>query len=411
MTILQAERTTENPAQVAEEETVRGNIRFTQTSSTFGKEEKEAMFRVIESDMFTMGRHVKEFEEQFAAYFGRKYAVMVNSGSSADLIAVASLFYRNQGSLRKGDTVIVPCVSWATTYYPLHQYGLKLKFVDIDLETLNYDMQELKKAITPDVKMIVAVSVLGNPCYFDAIQELCEKNEIILFEDNCESMGARYHGKYTGTFGLIGTFSTFYSHHISTMEGGLILTDDYEIYCLCKSLRNHGLTRDQDIESPIYQKRNDDFYEAYRFILPGYNVRPTELQGAVGKEQLKKLDGFMNIRRENARYFLELFKNDKRFFLQKEVGESSWFCFTMIVNPELGIGRERVLHALKEAGIEYRIITGGNMLRHDVVKHFDFSVVSSANADIAHDHGFFIGNHPTDIRDKLDYLKETLRDI
>jgi len=386
-------------------------MEYTLTSSTFGDEEKKAMLDVINGGFFTMGKHVKAFEEEFARYFGKKYSVMVNSGSSANLIAVASLFFRQQHSLKRGDEVIVPCVSWSTTYYPLQQYGLKLKFVDINLDTLNYDVDELKKAVSEKTKMIVAVSILGNPCQFDEISKLCKEKDIILFEDNCESMGAKFNGRYTGTFGLVNTFSTFFSHHISTMEGGLILTDDYEVYCLCRSLRNHGWTRDQAENSPIYHKRNDDFFEAYRFILPGYNVRPTELQGAVGLVQLKKLDSFLRIRRKNAMHFVELFHNDKRFIIQKECGESSWFSFTLIIDPKSGLDRSRVLVALKKAGIEHRIITGGNILRHDVIKYFDCSVTKSSNADIAHDNGFFVGNHPVDMREQIDILHKTLRSI
>ena len=380
-------------------------------SSTFGVEEKEAMLKVIESDRFTMGNKVKEFEHAFADYFGAKYAVMVNSGSSANLIAVASLFFRKDNHLKAGDEVIVPCISWATTYYPLHQYGLKLKFVDVDLQTLNYDIEELKAAVTSKTRMIVAVSILGNPCYFDEISRICIERNIILFEDNCESMGARFNGRHTGTFGLVNTFSTFFSHHISTMEGGLVVTDDFELYCLAKSLRNHGWVRDQDEESTICEKRNDDFYEAYRFILPGYNVRPMELQGAIGIEQLKKLDGFLKVRRENALHFVSLFKDDERFIIQHEVGESAWFCFTMIVKPGQTLTREKVLVALKSADIEYRIITGGNFLRHDVIKYFDYSVTKSSNADLAHDNGFFIGNHPIDIKDQINLLYKVLQGI
>jgi CDP-6-deoxy-D-xylo-4-hexulose-3-dehydrase len=381
------------------------------TTSTFGPSEKEAMFNVIDSNMFTMGKNVKEFENRFANYFGRKYAVMVNSGSSANLIATASLFYRGENSLTKGDEIIVPCISWATTFYPLFQYGLRLKFVDIDLDTLNYDIDELKKAVSPETKMIVAVSVLGNPCNFDEITKICDENNIILFEDNCESMGAKFNDVYTGTFGLIGTFSTFFSHHISTIEGGLILTDDFETYSLCKSLRNHGWTRDQEEGSVIYQGKEDDFFEAYRFILPGYNVRPLELQGAIGKVQLDKLNNFLKIRRENAKHFVELFKNDPRFIIQKEVGVSSWFCFTMIVDPRSGIERKKALKVLSDAEVEHRIITGGNFLRQDVIKYFDYQVTKSVNADIAHDNGFFVGNHPVDIRDKIDYLYQVLKNI
>ena len=379
--------------------------------STFSKEERQAMNKIITSDLFTMGRHVQEFEERFAKYFGMKYAVMVNSGSSANLIATASLFYKKENPLKRGDEVIVPNISWSTTFYPLHQYGLKMKFVDVDLQTLNMDVKALKKAITKKTKMVIAVSILGNPCQFDEIIKLCKENNIILFEDNCESMGAKFNGKYTGTFGLINTFSTFFSHHISTMEGGLILTNDIELYYLAKSLRTHGWTRGVSDDCGLYKKKYDDFFEAYRFILPGYNVRPGELHGAIGKVQLKKLDNFLKIRRKNAKYFQKLFKNDERFIIQKETGESSWFCFTMIVNPKSGISRNKVLQKLKKANIEYRIITGGCMLRHDVVKYFDYTYTKSTNADIAHYNGFFVGNYPFDIKDKIDYLHKTLKDI
>ncbi|WP_373002784.1 DegT/DnrJ/EryC1/StrS family aminotransferase [Sulfurimonas sp.] len=379
--------------------------------STFGQEEKDAMYKVIDSDIFSMGKNVKEFESEFAIFFGKKYAVMVNSGSSANLVALASLFYKQESPLKKGDEVIVPCISWATTFYPLQQYGLKLKFVDIELETLNYDIKQLKASITENTKMIVTVSVLGNPCYFDEIEELCKKNNIILFDDNCESMGAEYNGKFTGTSGLLNTFSTFFSHHMSTMEGGLILTDDKEIYSLCKSLRNHGWTRDQDSDSEIYQKKDDDFFEAYRFILPGYNVRPGELQGALGLQQIKKLPSMIKQRRKNALYFQSKFKDDKRFIIQKEVGKSSWFSFTLILHPKANIQKKSLFKKLQDSNIEFRIITGGNFLEHDVIRYFDYEVVSDKNASYAHNNGFFVGNAPTDLTKEIDYLYNTLKEL
>lgn len=386
-------------------------MKYELASSTWNDDEKQAILKVLNSNIYTMGKNVKEFEEIFANYFGMKYAVMANSGSSANLIAVASLFYKKENPFKKGDEVIAPCISWSTTFHPLQQYGLKLKFVDVDLNTLNYDIAELKKAVSKKTRMIVAVSILGNPCQFDEITKLCKENNIILFEDNCESMGAKFNGKYTGTFGLVNTFSTFFSHHISTMEGGLVLTDDKEIYNLLKSLRNHGWTRDQDADSPIFERRDDDFFEAYRFILPGYNVRPGEMHGAIGMTQLSKLSEFIKIRRSNAGHFVQLFKDDERFIIQKEIGESSWFSFTMIINPKSGIDRKKVLQRLKDADIEHRIITGGNILRHDVIKYYDYTVTKSTNADIVHYNGFFVGNHPYDIREKIDYLHKALKNI
>ena len=257
--------------------------------------------------------------------------------------------------------------------------------------------------------MVVAVSILGNPCALDILREFCDNNGLYLFEDNCESMGASLNGKPCGTFGDIATFSTFYSHHISTMEGGIIVTKDKEIYHLAKSLRAHGWTRDIPSGSLVYEKDDDDFYEAYRFILPGYNARPLELSGALGVEQLKKFDSLLDIRRQNARIFVDLFADDERFIIQKENGSSSWFSFTIVLNPKILIKRSKVIHALRDAEIEFRIITGGCFLRHDVIRYFDYETVGEiVNANIIHDRGFFVGNYPINLKPQIEKLKDVL---
>ena len=378
-------------------------------SSSWGDEEIQAIQRVIVSGRFTMGEHVVQFERDFAKKFEVKHALMISSGSTANLVGVASLFYKKERPLQRGDEVIVPSISWATTYYPLQQYGLKLKFLDVELDTLNMDVSQLEKALTPRTRMVVAVSILGNPCALDVIRSFCDKHGLYMFEDNCESMGAELNGKPCGTFGDIGTFSTFFSHHISTMEGGVLVTNNTEIYYLARSIRAHGWTRDIPADSSIYEKRDDDFYEAYRFVLPGYNARPLELSGAIGVEQLKKLDTMVETRRRNAKVFVDLFRGDERFIIQRENGKSSWFAFTVILNPKFNIDRKKVMNAMKQADIGYRIITGGNFLRHDVIKHFDYECVGEIiNANIAHDRGFFVGNHPHDITPQIRRFREVL---
>lgn len=378
-------------------------------ASTWGQEEIDAIKRVIDTGMFTMSSHVAQFERDFAAKMGGKYAVMVNSGSSANLIGIASFFFRKKHPLQAGDEIIVPAISWSTTFTPLMQYGLKLRFVDVDLETLNLDVTLLEKALTPRTKAVMAVSILGNPCALDVMRAFCDRHHLILFEDNCESMGASLGGKNCGTYGDIGTFSSFFSHHISTMEGGVCLTDDEELYHIMLSLRAHGWTRQLPDDSPIYEKHGEDFFEAYRFILPGYNVRPLELSGAIGIEQLKKLDRFIQIRRANAETWVSLFRDDERFFIQKEHGVSSWFAFTLILNPALHVDRKKILQSLKEEGIQYRIITGGNFLRHDVIQYCDHDIVGEiVHANIAHDFGFFVGNHPKDIRREIEHFHKVI---
>ncbi len=380
--------------------------------SAFESAELEAFQKVIDSGRFTMGPYVSAFEDCFADYFGSQHCVMVNSGSSANLLAVAALFYRRGNSLKKGDEVVVPAISWSTTYYPLYQYGLKLKFVDIDLHTLNYDLQALAGAITDRTKMIVVVNLLGNPNDFKRIDELVNNRDIVLIEDNCESMGAQYNGKYTGTFGLLGTFSTFFSHHISTMEGGIIVTDDEELYHILLSLRAHGWTRDLPEENTLVKKNDSPFLESFRFILPGYNVRPMELSGAIGLEQLKKFPAFLQTRRENAVYFQQCFQDYTSFIIQSEIGMSSWFGFSLIIEPETQINRPQVISTLIQNNIEARPIVAGNILNSEVVRWFDHEVYEQMiNADIVDSNGFFVGNCHLDLRAEIDHLYATLSRI
>jgi CDP-6-deoxy-D-xylo-4-hexulose-3-dehydrase len=378
-------------------------------ASSWGQEEIDAIQRVIASDRFTMGEEVAAFEREFADYFGRRYAVMVNSGSSANLVSVASLFYRQDRPLRRGDEVIVPAISWSTTYHPLQQYGLKLRIVDVELDTLNMDVSRLEAALTPRTRMIVAVSILGNPAALDVMRAFADRHGLWFMEDNCESMDAALNGKKTGTFGDLATFSFFYSHHISTMEGGMVLTDDKELFHLLRSLRAHGWTRDLPAGSPIYQPRGTDHYEAYRFILPGYNVRPLEMSGAIGRAQLKKLPAMTAARRRNWELFCSLFAEDSRFIIQRENGVSSAFSFTIVLDPTRTPDRQRVFAALADADIGFRIITGGCILRHDVMRHYDYETAGEIrHAFTAHDYGFFVGNHPRDLTPQITRLREVL---
>jgi CDP-6-deoxy-D-xylo-4-hexulose-3-dehydrase len=379
-------------------------------TSTWDEKELEAIQSVINRDMYTMGESVAQFEKDFCKFTGSKYAVMVSSGSTANLIATAALFYTKNPKLKRGDEVIVPAVSWSTTYYPLHQYGLKLKFVDIDLETLNYDLDALKSAITDNTKMIMVVNLLGNPNDFDKIFEMTKDKDIIVIEDNCESMGAEYKGKQAGTFGIMGTFSTFFSHHMATMEGGFVVTDDEELYHILLSLRAHGWTRNLPKENKVCTKSDNWFEESFRFVLPGYNVRPVEMSGAIGIEQLKKLPNFLAKRRENAKLFQELFLNHPDFIIQKDICNSSWFGFSLIIKPTSKLKRVDVVKKLMDAKIDCRPIVTGNFTRNDVMKYFDYTIHGELkNADYLHENGLFVGNHQIGLENEIKYLAEVLK--
>ena len=386
-------------------------MKYELASSTWDDEELMAINKVVKSGNFTMGNRVKQFESEFASYFNSKYCVMVNSGSSANLISIAALFYKSKNALKRGDEIIVPSVSWSTTYHPLQQFGLKLKFVDINLDTLNYDLIKLEGAISNKTKAIVVVNLLGNPNDFNKINKIIKDKNILLFEDNCESMGAKFEGIYAGTYGILGTFSGFFSHHISTMEGGMVVTDSEELYHIMLSLRAHGWTRDLPAKNTLVNKDTNVFNESFRFILPGYNLRPLEFSGAIGTVQLKKLPSFIKARRKNAKYFEQKFSNNKYFQIQKEIGESSWFGFSIIIkNKE--IERDDVLLKLNKNEIDVRPIVSGNFLKNEVIKFYNYEIHSDLNnSEYLDKHGFFIGNHNYDISKKIDFLYKTLNSL
>ena len=378
-------------------------------TSTWDNEELKAIKSVMDSNKFTMGDHVRSFENNFGNFINRKYSVMVSSGSAANLLSIASLFYTNKPMLKTGDEVIVPAVSWSTTYFPLQQFGLKLKFVDIDLETLNYDLNALKTSITKKTKMIVIVNLLGNPNDFDKINNIIANKNIIIFEDNCESLGAEYKGKQTGTFGLLGTFSTYFSHHISTMEGGFVTTDNEELYHILLSLRAHGWTRNLPKKNHVTNIGSNWFEESFRFVLPGYNVRPIEMSGAIGNKQLVKLPYFLKKRRENAELFVNLFKNHNDFLIQKEIDKSSWFGFSLIIRPGSRLIRKDIINVLEKNKIEYRPIVTGNFARNEVLKYFNYEIHKKlTNANHLHDNGFFVGNSHENLSSNIKLLKKIL---
>lgn len=383
-------------------------IKFPLATSSWEQEEQDAMQRVIASGSFTMGAEVAAFERDFAAYVGSRHCVMVNSGSSANLLMIAALFYtRNEGlRLQRGDEVIVPAVSWSTTYYPLYQYGLRIKFVDIDLNTLNYDLDQLASAITDRTRAIMAVNLLGNPNDFAAITALIGDRRIVVVEDNCESMGATFQGRAAGTFGVMGSFSSFFSHHISTMEGGLIVTDDEEIYQILLSLRAHGWTRNLPKHNLVCGEKSDDpFEESFRFVLPGYNVRPLEIEGAIGIEQVKRLPGLIRARRANGKLLQERLSDHPHLMIQQEIGESSWFGFSLVIRPGSDWTRPKLVSRLGTMGFECRPIVAGNFAKNEVVRFFDKEVHGELkNADHIDRNGIFVGNHHYPIAEAIDAL-------
>ncbi len=376
--------------------------------STWGKEEVQAIQRVIDTDMYTMGKHVKQFEKEFAEMFGSPHAIMVNSGSSANLLMLSLLKWKYKLS---GD-IIVPVVGWATTNFPVSQNGFKLNFVDVDPNTWNIDVTKIEAAITPDTCAIMPVNLLGNSCDYSQLTALCKKHDLLLIEDNCESMGAKHGDKFTGTIGLAGSFSFFFSHHIQTMEGGMVLCKNQDDADYMRSMRAHGWIRELPDDSPLYKKTGNAFNDNFIFATPGYNIRPLEMSGAIGTEQLKKWTAIMDVRQENANHFIGLFKDKPWCRIQKTIGFSSWFTFGIVLEGELKGRRDKVVEALDKAKIQTRPIASRNFLKQPVMRDLDYIDNNDYTAaDDIHDNGFFVGNGSTPIKDEITKLYEVITNL
>lgn len=373
--------------------------------STWGTEEIEAIHKVVDTDMYTMGKHVKQFEKEFAETFNSPNAVMVNSGSSANLLMLSLLKWKYK---LKGD-IIAPVVGWATTYFPIVQNGFTINFVDVDPNTWNIDIEKIRKSITPKTCAIMPVNLLGNSCDYDALRVICDEHNLLLIEDNCESMGAKFNGQYTGTFGLAGSFSFFFSHHIQTMEGGMILCKEKEDADYLRSMRAHGWVRDLPDNSSLYKKTGNAFNDNFIFATPGYNLRPLEMSGAIGSVQLTKWDNIMKTRLENAKHFVELFGNKSWCRIQKDIGESSWFTFGMVLDGELKGRRAEIIEALDTAKIQNRPLASRNFLHQPVMPNIDHIVLGSMDAaEDIHENGFFTGNGSVPIKGEITKMYEII---
>jgi len=395
-------------------------VEYPLACDTWGNEEVAAIDRVVKSNRYTMGSEVKKFEEEFAAFHGSKFGVMTNSGSSANLIMLAALslhpkFKRPEkkglfGFKKKQNkpNIIVPAVSWSTTYFPVNQHGYRLKFVDVDPVTFNIDPLQVAMAIDEDTVAVLAVNLLGNPCELDKLSRICDVSDVILLEDNCESMGASLNDKLCGTWGKMGTFSFFFSHHLQTCEGGMVLTDDEDLVDYLRSLRAHGWTR--DVEFGSFETTGNAFEDSFNFVLPGYCVRPLEFSGATGQEQLKKWPSMLEFRQSNAKVAKEVFNTDK-IKLQSETGQSSWFGFGLILKGKLAGQRKEVISKLVSLGVECRPIVAGNFQKNPVIGLLDTIPCDAPNADMIDNDGFFIGNDSQDLEEKIRLIARIINEM
>ena len=378
--------------------------------NSFSKEDINKAAEVLKSKKITMGPITKKFEKEFAKFIGTKYALMVNSGSSANLLSTFALINpRKKKFLKYGDECLIPALCWSTSLWPIIQAGLKHKFVDVDPKTLNLSIPDLKRKINKKTKALMSVHVLGNSTNLDELNSIIRKNKLYLIEDTCESLGSKFNNKYLGTFGDFGTFSFYYSHQITAGEGGMIVCNKKEDFDIIHSLRSHGWDRGL---------KNDK--KNFNFINSGFNLRPTDINAAIGLNQFRRLNNFKKIRSENREKIIKRLKNSKNWKKQFSFIEPirklipSWFGLPILINKRYVAKKNKFLNYLNRKKIETRPIISGNFLNQPSIKLYKLNNKKETfrGAQEIEDRGFFIGIHINKISNKqLELLEKNLLKI
>lgn len=349
--------------------------------------------------ILTKNKVTIEFEEKYSKYQNRKYSVFLNSGSSANLAMIYSLLVSNK---LKNKNIIVPAVSWTTTVTPIIQLGLNPILCECDKETLGLDIDYLKKLVKEHKpSVIMLVHVLGFPNKMKEILEICEQNDIILLEDSCESMGSFYNDTKTGSFGLMSSFSFFYGHHMSTIEGGMVCTDDYELYNILKSIRAHGWNRDLDESFKLKLKENldvDEFKDLYTFYYPGFNLRSTDLQAFIGIQQLDKIEKNCVLRQWNYELYQNFIKNDYWKITDFENCKISNFAY-----PIIHSNIKQIAKALDDGGVDCRPLVCGSIGNQPYWINI-YGKQSFEFADIVDKFGLYVPNNPDLTSEEIMYI-------
>ncbi len=367
---------------------------FPLTMPTYGVDEITEAIECMVDYQTSMGQRTRTFEQQFAQYVGAADAVMVNSGSSADLLLAYQLVNPMNPRLQPGDEVLVPVVTWPTQVWSVAMAGLKVQLVDVDPATLNVDLDDLRRRINSRTKCLFAVHLMGNPCAMDALQAICEEYGLLLIEDCCEALGAKHDDQHVGTFGLGGSYSFFFSHHMTTMEGGMVTCVDQEQADELRVLRAHGWSRGLQNRVADAEPQIDS---RYLFVNWGFNLRPTELQAAFGIHQLAKLDAMNARRRELAERF-DSFVDQHACLTTPTVpagGTGSPFALPVMLSGRLAERRGDLTNRLEAQGIETRPIVAGNLARQPaaaILGNIDPSAYRGA--DEIHNRGFYLGLNP-----------------
>ncbi len=371
------------------------NYFYPLSDDNLSKDDLNAGIKVLKSGKITMGEKTSTFEKIFSKKLKSQYAIMVNSGSSANLLSVfASCNPMRKIRFKRGDHAIIQSLCWPTSLWPLIQTGLKINFVDVDPKTLNVKAEEVIKKVTKKTKVILIINVLGLSADIKKIRKFCNLNQIILIEDNCEALGAKFDNKYLGTFGDFSTFSFFYSHQITSGEGGMIICKNKEDYEILKSLRSHGWSRDKRIAN-----KYPNLDPRYIFINSGFNLRPTDIQAAIGISQFKKLEKFKKIRIENRNMIIKNLKSNIKWNNQFKFIDvpnkilPSYMVLPIMLNASYANKKKEFINYIESNGLQTRPIISGNFTNQPSSKLYKLNLTKKKfpGADEVQKLGFVIG--------------------
>ena len=369
------------------------------TESVLENRDLNAAINIIKSKKITMGKKTKEIEEFFKRKITGVNSLMVNSGSSANLLIFQCLINPMVKKLKPGDEVLIPAICWSTSLWPIIQSGLKVKFVDIDVKTFNISIDHLIKKITSKTKALMLVHALGNCADMDKIVKICKEKKIILIEDTCEALGSSFNKKPLGTFGDFSSFSFYYSHHITSGEGGMVCVKNKKYLEIIKSLRSHGWSRGLK-ESKKISIKNKKINKDWIFVNSGFNLRPTDINAAIGIEQLKRLNKILSIRKYNYNSIKEKLMNDKRYKNQFTIPlddskkDIAWFGIPITLTNNNKKFKNLFMNKLNRRGIITRPIISGNFANQPSIKLYKIKVnYKLKNADIIDQSSFFLGLH------------------
>ena len=383
--------------------------------ATYGTEEIISSINSLVTFQTSMGNKTKLFEQNFSRFLNTKGSIFCNSGSSADLLAINSVLRSPKTKLNFGDKVLVPAITWPTQVWSIIQCGLVPILFDCSEETFNPDILSVPKEILKDCKAIFTTHILGCCSDIDILMNICDRYDLELLEDSCESLGAKYKGNFLGTFGKVATFSTFFSHHMTTLEGGIVTSNCEDILVQTKISRAHGWSRGIDPkELEIFSKeRNiklnefENIDNRYLFLEQGYNLRPTEINASFGIHQLKKLPEFNQIRKSLSNYFYDSISKLKHLKGPKIV-EGCETCFMAlplkIINSNKSF--QYAINYLESEGIESRPLIAGNLLKHPAGKRYDLRAAKDnlEGANYHHDKSFYVGLTPYHEKDDIKKL-------